>query len=215
MLGKLVRIGAVGLALGAGCSERAAGAERVQPAPAAGIELRLPAGPMDIEDSLREAGGRCGKVVVLDEALRGKQIELFTPARLDRDTLVAVLDHYGIRLVEEKIEGRPILKVYLERCLGLPCRFSHGNCAVLFGSSRDAEPPVEPTFATALHAVGAGDGRALEALVLACMKADPARCGRATYVASSRTLVITDLAPRLPDRVAMAFAHDVAPAPGR
>lgn len=134
--------------------------------------------PVSIERLARKLGARLRAVVAVDEALRGRSIRLHADAMLGFDELRRLLDLLGVTIAGEEIDGRSVLKVYLQRC-GPPWGLGVGD---------------DGPIAAVLRPVGSSAACLADA-IRARMARDPRRLGVVAAVGGA--VILVDVAERV------------------
>jgi len=157
------------------------------------FRMMLPEGPTPLAEIAREAARRLRCVVAIQESLETDEVRLATWARVDFETLVAVLDAQGVDVHVEAIEGRRVLRAWSHCRLG--------------------RVPRADDITVAVHPLRSGRGPEIRDEIRARMiRDDPLRLGSVVHVASGDSLVIADVPRALERHLALVRELD-APGP--
>ncbi len=216
-MSKMVRSGPFPLALGFAVAlgalvgtpaVRAQEAEKPKEDPySVEILLKVPMQGLEIsvEELLRDAGERLKKVVVIDEALRGKKIKFYTAGEYNFNIVRNILATFGVEIVVEVVDGRELLKTYLQRNLpqmGIPV-------ATPFFLEGESLPGTNQ-IVTAVYQVKNADANGVQTAIRALMTRDPRRVGNIIYVQRSESVIVTDLKDAVEFYLKICKALDVA-----
>jgi general secretion pathway protein D len=168
----------------------AGGAPAAEDPYAAWTLLKIPPGGLEVsvEEVLRDAGERLKKVVVIDEALRGKKIKFTTSAEINFNVLRNILQMFGVELVFEEVDGRDILKALMQR------NIPQAIIPVPTPFFKEGEKlPETEQIVTAVYTVKFADAAGVMNTIRGMQTRDPRRVGNVFQAPRSDTILITDV----------------------
>ncbi len=146
----------------------------------------------EVEELLRDASLKIGRLIIPDQALQGVKIRFLDDLELNYRLLRAILAMYDVELLHERVGEREIIKAYLQR--NLMAR-EIGKATRIFGVDEEL-PPVNEVVTAVVH-VEYANVEQVFAQIRAMQARDRDRLGNIIYVKGQPDLIITDKAPNV------------------
>jgi len=148
-------------------------------------------------------------MIMFDEALRGKRISTDIPEGTPLEVARSILADYGVELVDDEVEGRAILRAFLQR-----------NVSQSLGAGRalklgpDDPIPAGNRLVTKTYRIKHADVNTMHVMIRSAQARDPRRVGNLVADVAGRILVLTDLSSAMRQYEALIADVD-RPAPAR
>lgn len=171
--------------------------------PADLVLLRVPPGGTEVlvEEIVRDMGERLDKVVAIEDAIikSRQKIKFHTSADLTFNMLRSLLRVYGYEIIFEEVDGREILKAFMQRTAAqgakiIPTPFIDEGGAL----------PKSQQMVTAVYTFKYADANSAQNVIRVMQGQDQRRLGNIFLVPNTSTVVVTDVSD------AVAFYLDIA-----
>ncbi len=163
-------------------------------------------GRVEVEEVLKLASDMTGRRIVIDPALQGVHLRMVDDGAVTMNELRVLLSMHDIELVDAVVDGKPLLKAYLQRNI---LSREIGKVTRFFGAEDPL--PAGNEVVTAVVELRVANVQQVFAQIRSVMARDRDRLGNIMYVSGSTRLIITDKADNVAYYKRIAAALDQPP----